>query len=241
MAVTRSIIAVLVQIPGLIFAQATIEPAAPKAQETIRLKVPRSMVSEYIQGSSVVTMANNRISASLRVSAVSLGIPSPPVDIVLGQLPVGTYDVEFTTKSETGVPIGTISMLQFAVTNPSHGNFFPAANYTDLWWDPAESGYGLSVTQHINDKLFAFWFVYGVDGKPIWYFVPDGSWTTSVVYAGAVYKTTGPYFGGPFNAANVVATPVGAATLSFTEYDRVTFNYTIDGVVGTKNLRRMGF
>ena len=29
-----------------------------------------------------------------------------------------------------------------------------AANYTDIWWNPGESGWGVTLTHH-NDKVFA--------------------------------------------------------------------------------------
>ena len=36
-----------------------------------------------------------------------------------------------------------------------------AANYTDHWWNPDESGWGVTLAHH-NDKLFAVWYVLGL-------------------------------------------------------------------------------
>ena len=43
-----------------------------------------------------------------------------------------------------------------------------AADYTDLWWNPAESGWGVNVVQS-DTFMFLTFFIYGQDGKPTWY------------------------------------------------------------------------
>jgi len=40
-----------------------------------------------------------------------------------------------------------------------------STDYTDLWYLPAESGWGVNVVQQ-NDIVFATFFVYGPDGTP---------------------------------------------------------------------------
>src|SRR3954469_24052414 len=39
--------------------------------------------------------------------------------------------------------------------------------YQGLWWNPAESGWGLNTT-HQGNILFATLFVYAGDGQPLW-------------------------------------------------------------------------
>jgi hypothetical protein len=56
-----------------------------------------------------------------------------------------------------------------------------------------------------------------------------------------VYRTAGPYFGGPFNSSNVVVTKAGTAILSFLDYSHASFSYTVDGVTVTKNIEREPF
>ena len=75
---------------------------------------------------------------------------------------------------------------------------FPLGNYTDQWWDPAEPGWGLAITQHVDGAIFAVGAVYGPDNKPIWYTLQPGSWTAYNTYSGPVYRTMGPYFGGSY-------------------------------------------
>ena len=46
-----------------------------------------------------------------------------------------------------------------------------AANYTDLWWNADESGWGVTLV-HQNDKVFGVWYVYDASGKPLWIVMP---------------------------------------------------------------------
>ena len=43
-----------------------------------------------------------------------------------------------------------------------------ATDYTDIWYIPAESGWGANVVQSDN-FLFVTFFIYGADNKPTWY------------------------------------------------------------------------
>ena len=71
---------------------------------------------------------------------------------------------------------------------------FPLVNYTDQWWDPAESGWGIVITQHVDGAIFATWAVYGPDNKPVWYTLQPGSWSAYNTYSGPVYLDHGPVF-----------------------------------------------
>jgi YVTN family beta-propeller protein len=44
----------------------------------------------------------------------------------------------------------------------------PAADYSDLWWNPNESGWGVALTQQYN-TIFATWYAYDDKGKAIFY------------------------------------------------------------------------
>ena len=68
-----------------------------------------------------------------------------------------------------------------------------ATNYQDLWWNaPAgsEAGWGINFT-HQGDTIFATWFTYGVDGKPLWFAV-TAVLTAPKVYAGTSIPARGP-------------------------------------------------
>jgi len=115
-----------------------------------------------------------------------------------------------------------------------------AYNYQDLWWAaPAgsESGWGLNIAQQ-GDVIFLTWFTYGTDGAPMWVF-GSAPKTGPGVYAGTLYRTTGPPFNAmPFLASNVVATEAGTVSLTFTDGKTGTFKYTLDGVTQTKAITR---
>ena len=117
----------------------------------------------------------------------------------------------------------------------------PATDYTDLWWNPNESGWGLNLTQHASRAIFGVWYTYEADGTRTWYVMPGGSWTSANTYVGALYTTAGPAFTAPFNASDVEARQVGSATITFSDANNGTFAYSVDGVTGTKAITRQPF
>jgi hypothetical protein len=108
---------------------------------------------------------------------------------------------------------------------------------TDLWIDPAESGWGLNVF-HQGDTLFASLFVYGPDGQPKWYTAP--ALTGSAVYTGDLTEAAGPSFSEPFDPARVSRRTVGMMTFTLGE-GAATVDYTIEGVRVTRQVRRFTF
>jgi len=118
----------------------------------------------------------------------------------------------------------------------------PAYDFTDLWWNPSESGWGLNLIQHPNGIIFAIWYTYDPNGKMTWYHVPSGTWTDSMTYTGTLYAVAGPAFtANPFNTSMVKRTPVGSATLSFSSSTTGTWSYTVDGASGSKSISRLPF
>ncbi len=117
----------------------------------------------------------------------------------------------------------------------------PAADYSDLWWNPNESGWGLNLVQHPSKIIFGVWYTYEFDGTPIWYVIPQGSWTSSTTYTGPLFATLGPSFTKTFIASQVQPRQVGTATLNFTSASTGTFTYSVDGVSGTKSMQRQPF
>jgi hypothetical protein len=116
-------------------------------------------------------------------------------------------------------------------------------NRGGLWWGaPAgsQSGWGIHFT-HQGDTIFATWFTYDVDGRPLWmaFAAPR---TGANTYAGTVYRGTGPDFGAvPFDPASVVATAVGSASVTFADADNATFSFAIGGVARTRSITREAF
>lgn len=118
-----------------------------------------------------------------------------------------------------------------------------STDFSDLWFNANEEGWGTNVIQQ-NEILFVTIFVYGPSGQPTWFVGPSTAKTTtgsdgSVNFAGPLYTVTGPYFGaGTFNEAQVSARPVGVVAFSFPEISGGAVSYTVDGVSVTKSIRR---
>ena len=129
------------------------------------------------------------------------------------------------TKAITRQVFATLPTCTFG----AQADLTPATNYQDLWWAaPAgvESGWGVNFT-HQSDTIFATWFTYDVDGTPLWLSVTAPK-TAPRVYAGTLYRTTGPAFNTvPFLPAKVILTPVGTLTITFANGNSASYAYTV--------------
>lgn len=115
-----------------------------------------------------------------------------------------------------------------------------ATNYQDLWWQPAESGWGINIT-HQHDIIFATWFVYNGDRTPLWFSMSRGEKINANTYAGPLFITNGPGFSGPFNPTEVTRLQVGNANLIFTDEKNAILSYTVNGLSVTKNITRQTY
>jgi lysyl endopeptidase len=123
------------------------------------------------------------------------------------------------------------------------GDPLMSGNYQDLWWRAAgtESGWGLNLA-HQGDTMFMTWFTYGADGKGMWLVASNIAKDAAGHYSGTVYRTTGPAFNATnWDASRVVRTPVGTVSFAFNDGGNGTFNYTVDGVTGSKPIARLQF
>jgi len=108
-----------------------------------------------------------------------------------------------------------------------------ATDFTDIWFVPSESGWGVNIVQS-DAFMFLTFFIYGSDKKPTWYtaqLTNNGSGT----FTGPLYLTGGSYFAAPWNPAeSPAAQQVGAASFRPTSASQGALTYTVDGV-GTVN------
>ncbi len=118
-----------------------------------------------------------------------------------------------------------------------------AGQYTDLWWNPNESGWGMNLVQE-DESAFLTLFVYGPDGKPTWYVSSDARVTAYSgaaglpLFHGGLYKTEGPWHAGPFDPTQVRVTRVGDVWLEALAKDRLNLWYRVDGITVSRELRR---
>lgn len=216
-----------------------IVPASPKGQETIRLRV-NTIVGSLPQR---IAMSANRITVTLIEPLFNDLLPLGPVDVVLGQLPAGTYDVEALTRRTANTSTSSLGTTQFVVSDERIGRpaNAPIFNWTDLWWNASESGWGINITIK-NDQFFAAWFVYDAAGKPTWYTLQGGAWVNiGGCYQGPIMKTSASASGGVLGLSNVNTTNVGSGIVCFYGYDTAEFQYTVEGMFNTKQIVRQPF
>ena len=118
-----------------------------------------------------------------------------------------------------------------------------ASAYSDLWYSPQESGWGMNVVQQ-DEVAFITLFVYGADGSPAWYFAPDARLVSIrghdglPRFAGTLFRSRGPRVGATFDPAQVALAPVGEIAIEAVAFDRMVVQYTADGVSVQRELVR---
>jgi hypothetical protein len=117
-----------------------------------------------------------------------------------------------------------------------------STNYQDLWWNAAESGWGINVT-HQDNTFFATLFTYDETGRGLWLVMSAGQRQSDGSYFGDLYRTAGPpFYSNPFTpitAANV--TTVGTMRLRFNDGNNGTLTYSYNGMPVTKSITRQVF
>jgi len=121
-----------------------------------------------------------------------------------------------------------------AMALPAAAQSTPNADYTDMWWNPSESGWGISFMQHSgSNQAYATWYTYDPrevepstgQNKPLWIVMTGGNWTAPNTITGRAYVLNGaPYFQ---SGSNKVTTDVGSFTITFTSFSTGTFAYNI--------------
>ena len=83
-------------------------------------------------------------------------------------------------------------------------------NYTALWWDSSESGWGLNLN-HQGSILFGTLFTYDDDGSPMWLVMSRGERQSEGVYSGQLHRTSGPAFNAsPWRAVSATERPTSS-------------------------------
>lgn len=168
---------------------------------------------------------------------------------------VGTMTIAFSSKSSA---LLTYSVNGTTIVKPIQPNLFatPATvcsqgaavsrasltNYTDLWWNPNESGWGLNLS-HQGGIIFGSLFTYDVDGKSMWLVLSSGVKQADGSYSGETVRTTGSAFNAPtfvaLNSSNI--TIVGTMALKFTDGENAILTYTYNGITVIKQIQRLVF
>jgi len=111
-----------------------------------------------------------------------------------------------------------------------------SADQSDLWWNPAEPGWGMQIVQQA-DVLFATLFVYDAAGQPT-FVTATLSPSGTLAWSGDLYRSTGPYSGAAFDPGAVAYRKVGTLNFSRTSAALALAQYSVDGVAVSKNVQR---
>ena len=161
---------------------------------------------------------------------------SPPVVAGSMQLSFQTTDAAVLTYT-VGAQTRVVSIIRQVFAT---GTTPPIVDYTDLWWNTAESGWGLAVTQQYM-VMFLAWYIYDTSGKPVWYVSTCAVTSAQNGCTGPLFRTTGPPLGPTFNPALVHAAAVGTASLLFSNANNGTLSYTVNGFTSSKLVTRQIF
>lgn len=115
-----------------------------------------------------------------------------------------------------------------------------ATDYSGIWWNSSESGWGMTVARQ-NNMNFATIYSYDASGNPTWY-VASSCPVVGAACSGALYSISG---GAPLTSAwsgsSLVLTPVGTLNLSFSDLNTGTMAYTLNGANGSRAIARQVF
>ena len=154
--------------------------------------------------------------------------------------------MQFLRGQLTQTQINNIAdyILSLNAPPPPPGPIVPLFDYSDLWWTPSESGWGMSINQHTpSNIIFGVIYAYDTPRRPQWFVLPGGTWTSATIFTGKLYAVTG--FPGnipwPANSAGLKVNEVGTATLRFTDPSHANMTYDVNGVQVTKTIERQIF
>ena len=145
---------------------------------------------------------------------------------------------------------GNNGRFDFTINNvagskPIAQQFFAATSattvdYTDLWWNPDESGWGIALTQQTN-TIFAAWYAYRGDGQPIWY-VASNCVVSNNGCSGDLYEVTGgSALTAIWDGSHKLVAKAGEVSFTFSDYDHGSMSYTVNGVAAVRSIMRNGF
>ena len=216
----------------------SVSPAIPRAGEDFVLAATWYLFYNSEPTSPFTASVVGRGTLQLSRSFVS----KDPASSIFGSTRVmridmpGTYTVMGTTDyqgfSLCSYPPKNLGTLTIA---PATGDATPARrDLSGLWWDPQESGWGLSLTQGESGQLFALVFTYrpAAGRMPIlaippsanyWLGMSDGHWISSTEFRGLLFDTKGPALNESFTTVSVQTSVLGSLTIKLLADGRLEF------------------
>jgi hypothetical protein len=116
----------------------------------------------------------------------------------------------------------------------------PIEDFTGMWYDASEPGWGLSVMQSATGSAIVTLFFYDDAGHPTWLVVPEISWESAVRAVGEAYRTSGTPLGAAYDAKRFSMVKVGSLQLEFGRGSAV-LTVGADGRTTIRTLTRLAF
>lgn len=207
-------------------------PANPKPFEPVLIRITPDHPGHYYF-SPKVRMENGTLVVSANFV---IDLPASKPQIVLayaGRLPAGTYPVR-------GENLELPNQLTITVS----GSSAESAEFSGHWWNPAEPGWGLSLSRGASGVLFAAWFTYDAAGMPVWYTAEPGlpafpASGTGGGYAGPILRASVPRNFAGLDYSRFSQEQVGTASIFLSSSDSIVFVTTIDGRTTQRSLQRL--
>jgi hypothetical protein len=116
----------------------------------------------------------------------------------------------------------------------------PLRGLGDMWWGgESQNGWGIALMEQPGG-LFSVWFTYDEQGLPTWLVMPDGRWTDSSTFEGAIYRTSGPTWPA-YDPSRLTVSPVGSFRYRFRDRTSATFTWSIESRSGSAEITRQPF
>jgi hypothetical protein len=113
--------------------------------------------------------------------------------------------------------------------------------FTGSWFDSAQSGHGLMLEILSDNRMLAMWFAFNPEGSQQSWFGGVGTYSGATATIIDVARPTGGRWIPNFDANNIVRSPWGTLTFTFTDcnHGRVDFNSGLGYGSGSMNLLRL--
>lgn len=153
------------------------------------------------------------------------------------------YSMRFTTMIEGQSVTRALTRFNFSgkdvVCKGIASAHADMTNYTDMWWEPATTGWGINVI-HLDERIYGQWYTYESPDQPVFMTLSlerqaDGS------YRGPVHRQKDggrPFKSTSSDASQPGADEIGTASLIFLDGLRAEFDYVIGDNAGHHPLQR---
>jgi arylsulfatase A-like enzyme len=109
---------------------------------------------------------------------------------------------------------------------------------TGAWFDPTHDGEGFLVEALDDGQAVVYWFTYDDSGNQRW-FIGTGTLSGDSAGFDQLLSASGPSFGDAYDTEDVRLEVVGQLTITWSDCDSATAEYTVDGVTGIQVLSRL--